>query len=163
MKGDSKEVIMNKKLLLIGLTGAGKSRLGNNLSAAKIFKESDETNSCTKGVQAILNRFSVEIIDSQGLEDTDNEDKEALKAIFETIKNKRPNVIAFVSNCANKRFGNSCKKIIEEICKMFNTKSVWNHFIVVFTVANSVSKKKRDTFANNFITSILKVLEQFYL
>ena len=71
MKGDSKEVSTNKKLLLFGLTGVGKSRLGNYLSGEKIFKESDETKSCTRGVQAIINRFGVEIIDSQGLEDTE--------------------------------------------------------------------------------------------
>lgn len=46
---------------------------------------------------------------------------------------------------------------------MFTTRTIWNHFIVVFTVANSVSEKKRDAFANNFIASILNVLEQFYL
>ena len=105
MKGDSKEVSTNKKLLLIGLTGVGKSRFGNYLSGEKIFKESDETKLCTRGVKAIINRFGVEIIDSQGLEDTEKEDKEAIKAIFETIKNNRPNVIALVSNSANKRVG----------------------------------------------------------
>ena len=155
-------IIRNKSILLIGLTGAGKSRLGNNLSGMKIFKESDEPNSCTKGTKGIVNQFNVEIIDSQGLEDTDNEDKEALASIFNCIKNKRPNIIAFVANCAIKRFGKSCKKVIEEICKMFDTKSVWNHFIIVFTVASSVSLKKRDDFAKNFINSIIKVLEEYY-
>ena len=158
----TKMIIRTKKILLIGLTGAGKSRLGNNLSGAKIFKESDEPNSCTKGTEGIINQFNVEVIDSQGLEDTDNEDKEALTSIFNCIKSKRPNMIAFVANCAIKRFGNSCKKIIEEICKMFDTKSVWNHFIIVFTVANSVSLKKRDDFAKNYINSIIKVLEEYY-
>lgn len=162
MEDYTKKIILTKKILLVGLTGAGKSRLGNNLSGSKIFLESDETNSCTKGVQAIVNQFNVEVIDSQGLEDTDNEDKNALASIFKAIQEKRPNIIAFVVNCANKRFGNSCKKVVEEICKMFNTKSVWNHFIIVFTVANSVSEKKRDTFAKNFISSIVKVLEQYY-
>lgn len=155
-------IIRTKKILLIGLTGAGKSRLGNFLSGAKIFKESDGPDSCTKGTEGIINHFIVEVIDSQGLEDTDNEDKEVLTSIFNCIKNKRPNIIALVANCANKRFGNSCKKIIKEICKMFDTKSVWNHFIIVFTVANSVSPKKRDDFAQNYINSIIKVLDEYY-
>ena len=46
---------------------------------------------------------------------------------------------------------------------MFNTKSIWNYFIVVFTLANSLNEKKKDSFADNFIASILNVLEQFYL
>ena len=155
------KIILQKRILLVGLTGAGKSILGNNLSGAKNFKESNETDSCTKGIKGILNQFSVEIVNSQGLEETDNEDKEALAAIFQVIKEKRPNIIALIANCANKRFGKSCKKIIEEICKIFNTKSVWNHRIIVFTIANSVSEKKRDTFAKNFFGFIMKVLGEY--
>ena len=37
-----------KRLFLLGLTGAGKSRLGNKLSGKKIFTESFGTDSCTK-------------------------------------------------------------------------------------------------------------------
>ena len=70
------------RLLLIGLTGVGKSRLGNKLSGKNLFIESDGPNSCTKGTQISTNQFGVEIIDSQGLEDTENEDKEALSSFL---------------------------------------------------------------------------------
>ena len=150
------------RLLLIGLTGAGKSRLGNKLSGNKIFKESECSNSCTKGTQIVTNQFGVEIIDSQGLEDTDNEDKEALASIFKEIKEKRPNVLVYVQNISNKRFLNSSKKVIEEICKMFDTKSVWNHFIIVFTFSNTVSEKKKEPCAQNFINSILNEVKGYY-
>lgn len=150
------------RLLLIGLTGMGKSRLGNKLSGNKIFKESEDPNSCTKGTQIATNQFGVEIIDSQGLEDTDNEDKEAIASIFKEIKDKRPNVLAYVQNISNKRFGKSSKKVIEEICKMFNTKSIWNHFIIVFTFSNTVSKNKKESCAQNFSNSILKVVKEYY-
>lgn len=150
------------RFLLIGLTGVGKSRLGNKLSGKKLFQESEESNSCTKGTQIATNEIGVEIIDSQGLEDTDNEDKEALSSIFNEIKNKKPNVLIYVQNISNKRFGNSSKKVIEHLCKMFDTKSVWNHFIIVFTFSNTVSKKKRESCAQNFINSILKVLNEYY-
>lgn len=84
------------RLLLIGLTGVVKSRLGNKLSGNKIFTESEDPNSCTKGIQIATNQFGVEIIDSQGLEDTDNEGKEAISSIFKEIKDKRPNVLVYV-------------------------------------------------------------------
>ena len=150
------------RLLLIGLTGVGKSRLGNKLSGKNLFIESDGPNSCTKGTQISTNQFGVEIIDSQGLEDTENEDKEALSSIFNEIKTKKPNVLIYVQNISNKRFGNSSTKVIEEICKMFDTKSVWNHFIIVFTFSNTVSKKNREPCAQNFINSILNVLNRYY-
>lgn len=150
------------RLLLIGLTGVGKSRLGNKLSGNKLFIESDQSDSCTKGTQISTNQFGVEIIDSQGLEDTDDQDKEALTSIFNEIKNKKPNILVYVQNISNKRFGKSSKKVIEEMCKMFDTKSIWNHFIIVFTFSNTVSKKNRESCANNFINSILKVLKEYY-
>ena len=45
---------------------------------------------------------------------------------------------------------------------MFDTKSIWNHFIIIFTFASSVSKKNRETKAKNFTESILKVLRSYY-
>ena len=150
------------KLMLLGLTGAGKSRLGNKLSGKKEFKESDGSKSCTKNIKKALNQFQVEIIDSQGLSDTDNEDKNALISIFNEIKNNKPNVLAYVQNASDKRFGEPSKKAIIEICKMFDTKSVWNHFIIVFTFAGTISEKNRENRANNFLESILSVITEYY-
>ena len=148
--------------MLLGLTGAGKSRLGNKLSKANKFIESDGSDSCTKKVQHVINQFGVEIIDSQGLADTNKEDKDGLISIFSEIKEKRPNVLAYVQNASDKRFGEPSKKAIEEICKMFDTKSVWNHFIIVFTFAAAISQKNRENRAKNFSESILNVLREYY-
>lgn len=159
MKPDYKR---NFRLMLLGLTGAGKSRLGNKLSGVKKFIESESPDSCTKGIQIATNQFGVEIVDSQGLADTNNEDKKGLISIFNEIKTNRPNVLAYVQNSSDVRFGDPSKKAIEEICKMFDTKSVWNHFIIVFTFAGAISKKNRENRAKNFSESILKVLRGYY-
>ena len=159
MKSDYKRLL---RLMLLGLTGAGKSRLGNKLSGNVNFIESDGSDSCTKKVQRAINQFGVEIIDSQGLADTNKEDKDGLISIFSEIKEKRPNVLAYVQNASDKRFGEASEKAILEICKMFDTKSVWNHFIIVFTFAVTVSKKNRESCAKNFSESILKVLREYY-
>ena len=152
----------NLSIILIGLTGVGKSRLGNKLSGKKEFIESDGPDSCTKNIQKVLNQFKVEIIDSQGLSDTNNEDKEAITSIFNEIKENKPNVLAYVQKSADHRFGESSKKAIQEICKMFDTKSVWNHFIIIFTYASCISKKNREKYASSFSDSILKVLTEYY-
>ena len=152
----------NLRIILIGLTGVGKSRLGNKLSGKKEFLESDGPDSCTKKIQKVLNQFKVEIIDSQGLSDTNNEDKEAITSIFNEIKENKPNVLAYVQKSSDKRFGDSSKKAIEKICKMFDTKSVWNHFIIIFTYASCISQKNREKYASGFSDSILKVLTEYY-
>ena len=113
-------------------------------------------------MQRAINQFGVEIIDSQGLADTNKEDKDGLISIFSEIKEKRPNVLAYVQNASDKRFGEASEKAILEICKMFDTKSVWNHFIIVFTFAGTVSQKNRENRAKNFSESILKVLREYY-
>ena len=101
--------------MLLGLTGAGKSRLGNKLSGDVNFIESDGSDSCTKKVQRAINQFGVEIIDSQGLADTNKEDKDGLISIFSEIKEKRPNVLAYVQNASDKRFGEASEKAISMI------------------------------------------------
>ena len=45
---------------------------------------------------------------------------------------------------------------------MLDTKSVWNHFIIVFTIASCISKKKKEDCAKKFSGSILKVLNDYY-
>ena len=92
------------KLMLLGLTGAGKSRLGNKLSGKKEFEESSASDSCTKKINKVKNQFNIEIIDSQGLADTDNEDKKGLVSIFNEIKEDKPNVLAYVQNASDHRF-----------------------------------------------------------
>ena len=101
-----------KRLILLGLTGAGKSRLGNKLSGKVIFKESQKSDSCTKGIYMARNDFNIEIIDSQGLEDTDNDDKNGLISIFNGIKENKPNILAYVQNSSDKRFRKHSKNAI---------------------------------------------------
>ena len=91
----------NLKLMLLGLTGAGKSRLGNKLSGNNLFKESDGSDSCTKNIDKAFNQFNVEIIDTPGLADTDNEEKENLIVIANEIKKSKPNILAYVQNASD--------------------------------------------------------------
>lgn len=152
----------NLKLMLLGLTGAGKSRLGNKLSGNNLFKESDGSDSCIKNIDKAFNQFNVEIIDTPGLADTDNEEKENLIVIANEIKKSKPNILAYVQNASDKRFKGNSQKAIEKICEMFKTKSIWNHFAIIFTFAATVSPAKRENRAKSFSESILKVLRRYY-
>ena len=146
----------NLSLLLLGLTCVGKSRLGNKLSGEKEFEEG----SSTKRIQKVLNKFNVEIIDTPGFDDFDNENKFA--SLKQEIKNNKPNIIAFVQKLSEMRFDSKSKNIIEEICKMFGTKSIWNNFIIVFTFSRSIKKEKGEKMAKGFVEIILKVIGEYY-
>ena len=149
-------------LYLIGLTGHGKSRLGNKLSGKKEFIESAGSDSCTKIIKKVINKFNIEIVDTPGLDDTDKDDKNIIASIFKDIKVNKPNVLAFVQNASNKRFVESSKKAVEEICKMFDSKSVWNNIVIIFTFSASISKESREERAKNFLECIFKVLNKYY-
>ena len=46
---------------------------------------------------------------------------------------------------------------------MFKTKTVWNHFILIFTYGGCISKKeKRDKFAQEFMKKILEIINKYY-
>jgi hypothetical protein len=149
-------------LYLIGLTGQGKSRLGNKLSGKKEFIESAGCDSCTKIIKKVIGKFDIEIVDTPGLDDTDNDDKNIIASIFKDIKENKPNVLAFVQNASNKRFVESSKKAVEEICKMFDSKSVWNNIVIIFTFSATISKESREDRAKNYMESIFKVLNKYY-
>lgn len=156
----------NISLMLLGLTGSGKSRLGNKLLEEIKFKESDDVESCTKNIQREESKSGIEVIDTQGFFDTNKkDDKNGLISIFEAIRDKvhRPNLLVYVQKANDYRFTDSSKKAIEQICQIFNTKSIWKQFIVVFTYGNCISKKKRDELARKFINKILNTLKDSYV
>lgn len=145
-------------LLILGSRGVGKSRLGNKLLGKKEFIEDSLTTETTK----FSNKSGIEIIDTKGLSDSNEENKILISSICNEIKKNKPNILAFVHNTPNKILNESSKTLIQEICKMFDTKSVWNHFIIIFTYASCISQKNREKYASGFSDSILKVLTEYY-
>ena len=155
-----------KRIMLIGLTGAGKSRLGNKLSETINFQESDGIESCTDKIQKTDNS-EIQIIDTPGLGDTNGKekDKKNISLIFNEIKNEesRPNVLAYVQKSSDKRFGCYSKEVIKKICGFFNSNSSLEHFIIIFTFANVISKKsKKQSFAEEFSKNILDIFKNYH-
>ena len=141
-------------LLLLGSRSVGKSRLGNKLLGKKEFIEGSSTKETTK----FLNQSGIEIIDTQGLSDSNEE----ISSICNEIKKNKPNILAYVHNSSNKILNESSKILIQEICKIFDTKSVWDHFIIIFTFASNINEEDREKYASDFSDSIIKVIEDYY-
>ena len=64
-------------ILLLGVTGNGKSTLGNVLLGKKVFKVGNNIDSCTSQTQiesSIVNGTQINIIDTPGFDDSNGND-----------------------------------------------------------------------------------------
>ena len=160
MKNESKSL---SKIMLLGQSYSGKSTLGNKLVGKQVFNVNLGPCSLTK-MESAYGPNGIEIIDTNfGEEETNN-------LIYNEIIKRKPNIIAvlfkdfyrFDSNISNIKF------ILEEICKLSNTKSIWDHIIIIFThsylfyLREEEEEEKREEFVECFMSSLKEFLNKYY-
>ena len=157
MKNESKSL---SKIMLLGQIGSGKSTLGNKLVGKQVFNVNLGPCSLTK-IESAYGPNGIEIIDTKiGEKETNN-------LIYNEIIKIKPNIIALLFKDFY-RFDHHIKFILEEICKLSNTKSIWDHIIIIFThsflfyVREEGEKKKREEFVERFISSLKEFLNKYY-
>ena len=157
MKNESKSL---SKIMLLGQRYSGKSTLGNKLVGKQVFNVNLGPCSLNK-IESAYGPNGIEIIDTKiGEEKTNN-------LIYNAIIKIKPNIIALLFKDFY-RFDSNIKFILEEICKLSNTKSIWDHIIIIFThsflfyVREEGEKKKREEFVERFISSLKEFLNKYY-
>ena len=106
------------KVVLIGPTGAGKSQFCNFIHkdlTNSIHKVSDSLNSCTTEPKSTIVKrpnIRLELIDSPGSSDSNNDDEENLTILVKYLRNKKEiNQIFLVLSFEN-RFTGDTKKFL---------------------------------------------------
>ncbi|BFU22476.1 Protein of unknown function, DUF258/AIG1 family/50S ribosome-binding GTPase, putative [Entamoeba histolytica] len=136
------------QLILVGETGAGKSSLGNYLlrNDENAFKSSSAPNSETKeavGKYAKDAENGLFVIDTPGLNDTDNFDNEGIQKIINSVKVEGLQGIVLTMNFNVERFSTNLKQVVAVINDAFPIKDIWKHVCIVWTHCyNCFSKKK---------------------
>jgi hypothetical protein len=163
--------------LLLGITGTGKSTVGNclynksgklELIAERPFKTSSDASACTKNFQCLENRESDIIIDTIGFADNQHDVDQCLRDISEALKdpkvNSKVDCVLFLV-----RAGRFTKEIIEFFNKVqvevLKNKCLENSMLVVTDcrVSNWVSKQKNNEFVNKALVNCNQLYFEFNL
>jgi predicted GTPase len=140
---------IKRTIVLLGHTGAGKSRLANFLLQSNDFHVANTLRSVTKGV-AVAERLVkmkemevlLQVVDTQGLADTTMTDKEVLDIITKSLDLNIKKVHYFVILISRGRLTDERREALESIIKRFelDTKRKSN---VLFVVSNCESLNTR--------------------
>ena len=133
----------NKKvtIVLLGATGEGKSSFGNYILKYEIFKESNNSESCTENIKCCQGKKGTEvenlfIIDTPGTSDSKGRDEIFIKQISKELKdNYRYDINSFLLlfNINKTRLSFDIKKQLYYYCLIFPIKDFWSHVGIVFT------------------------------
>ena len=155
MKNESKSP---PKIMLLGQIGSGKSTLGNKLVGKKVFNVN--LGPCSLHyTESAYGPNGIEIIDTKFREEETN------NLIYNEIIKIKPNIIALLFMDFY-RFNSHIKFILKEICKLWNTKSIWDHIIIIFTHSYRFylreEEEERKEYVERFKSSLKEFLNKYY-
>ena len=127
------------KVVLIGPTGAGKSQFCNFIHkdlTNSLHKVSNSLNSCTsEPFSTTVERpnLRLELIDSPGSSDSNNNEEENLTKLVKFIRNKNEINQIFLILSFENRFTGDTKKFLKILSWIFTPKQFMENLIIVFT------------------------------
>ena len=148
MKDSRFEVSNRRKIILvIGLTGSGKSSFVNFMTNKDLCEVSDKGSSCTKDYKMVdvYDKDTVYyFVDTPGLDDAAG-DKSNIEAIIK-FRNTIPriNAIIFCQSLTEPRFNASIKNLFELMKKLYPDPKLFSHLLIVRTKSDRSSSYFED-------------------
>ena len=127
------------KIVLVGPTGAGKSQFCNFIHkdlTNSIYKVSNSLNSCTSSPQSsIVERQDIrlELIDSPGSSDSNNNDEENLKVLADYLRSKNEIHQILLILSFEDRLSKDTRQYLKILSWIFTPMQFMSNLIVVFT------------------------------
>ena len=161
--------MLNKKLriIIVGPTGNGKSQLCNFIIKDKTnekFHVSSRIYSKTKNTisdSIFRNGKTIEVIDTPGFDDSDNQDLVNSRNLIDFIKSQgNIDFILFILNYANRRLKGSEKIYFDNLCKIFTINKFISHLGIIYS--NFAERQKDEIIKNKVKTELIEFINNEY-
>ncbi|KAL7375113.1 hypothetical protein ABVT39_012112 [Epinephelus coioides] len=140
----------DRRVVILGKTGAGKSSLANTILGEKPFKVDDTSNSGTTACQAetrSVNGRNITLVDTPGFFDTEKSEEELKREIVRCIIECAPGPHAFLIVLKVEKFTEHEKAVINKIRQYFS-EEVFKYATVVFTHGDQLKGQTIEEFVH---------------
>ncbi|XP_042368638.1 uncharacterized protein LOC121962448 [Plectropomus leopardus] len=149
----------NRRIIILGKTGAGKSSLANTIVGEDLFTTHSSSNSgtarCQSGVRYVYGR-SIKLVDTPGFFDTDRSERELKSEILRCIIECAPGPHAFLIVLKVERFTEHEQAVIAKIQKYFSEEA-FKYATIVFTHGDQLPEGQTIedfVYKNEFVTNL---------
>ena len=152
-----------RQIVLVGVTGSGKSLFGNRLSGYQgdddqngYFSVSDDLDSVTQNISKLivynLHAVNISILDTPGIYDSKDNDMIHRHHLIEHLKGSG-GVNAFLLIMKKDRFSQNIQKMLKDFHQTFGDE-FWSHLIFVINFWNERERKNWEKWMHNFKNKI---------
>ncbi|CAE7459662.1 IAN13 [Symbiodinium sp. CCMP2592] len=137
-----------RNIVLLGLTGAGKSTLANQMAITRAFKSGDSMSSVTREVQHEEFEFNgarYRVIDTPGFFDTTLTDEQVMTALQQLADVAKEGLVAVIVVVKNGRFTEENQAVIKYIETVLGKEAVAKYgMLVVTNTCKSTDKLQKE-------------------